>query len=291
MIPTVTYSSALPETEHPFGKAYDIQGYQVPGAESLTITFDSASELNEETLFLVNAAGKGKAKSYHGEASSDDGSDCDCALFTLNGKKEHTITIDGDSAIFVLMENKKKDSYGYKVKNIDVKWKKGSEPGSVTTQGAVSGGAITTVKKKISIGLKEKISVKVAGGAYKSDKKKVVKVNKNGKVTGLKKGTAKVTVTSKKKKIIYTITVKKAPKKIKKVTPGKVKLKVKKTTKLKVTLPKGTASYKITYKTSNKKVAIVTNKGVIKAKKKGKCKITVKTYNGKKKTVKVTVKK
>lgn len=56
--------------------------------------------------------------------------------------------------------------------------------------------------------------------------------------------------------------------------------------KLKVTVkPKG----KITYKSSNKKVASVNKKGVITGKKKGSCKITVKC-NGAKKTVKVKVK-
>lgn len=41
---------------------------------------------------------------------------------------------------------------------------------------------------------------------------------------------------------------------------------------------------------SNKKVAKVTKNGVVKAVKKGKCKITVKTASGKKAVVKVTVK-
>ncbi len=283
VIPTVTYSTSLPESEHPFGKAYDIQGYHVAGAESLTVTFDAASELNEEELYVVNGAGKGMSECYHGEADSDDGYDCDCAKFCMNGEKEHTITIEGDRAIFLLTHNTKKDSYGYKVKSIDVKWAPGKEP--------ASGSAIKTVKKKISIGLKETVSVKAKNATYKSNKKKVAKVTKKGAVTGLKTGKAKVTVKTKTKKIIYTITVKKAPKKIQKVTPAKMKLKLKKKAKIKVKLPKGTASYNITYTTSNKKVATVTKKGVVKAKKKGKCKITVMTYNGKKKTVKVTVKK
>ena len=80
-------------------------------------------------------------------------------------------------------------------------------------------------------------------------------------------------------------------KKIKKVSPSKIKLKVKKTKKIKVTLPKNTASYKISFKSSNKKIDKVDSKGKVKALKKGKAKITVKTFNGKKKTIKVTVKK
>ena len=46
---------------------------------------------------------------------------------------------------------------------------------------------------------------------------------------------------------------------------------------------------KVTYKTSNKKVATVTNKGVVKGVKKGKAVITVKA-NGKTVKVKITVK-
>ena len=48
---------------------------------------------------------------------------------------------------------------------------------------------------------------------------------------------------------------------------------------------------KVTFKTSNKKVATVSSKGVVKAKKKGKATITVITKDGKKKaTCKVVVK-
>ena len=65
----------------------------------------------------------------------------------------------------------------------------------------------------------------------------------------------------------------------------------KKTKKIKVALPKNTASYKISFKSSNKKIVKVDSKGKVKALKKGKAKITVKTFNGKKKTIKVTVKK
>ena len=59
---------------------------------------------------------------------------------------------------------------------------------------------------------------------------------------------------------------------------------------MKVTLPKGTASYKITYASSKRKVATVDAKGKIKAKKKGKTTITVKTFNKKKMTFTLTVK-
>ncbi len=63
------------------------------------------------------------------------------------------------------------------------------------------------------------------------------------------------------------------------------------TYKIKVTFsPKNATNKKLSYKSSNKKVASVSKTGVIKAKKNGTAKITVKTVNGKKKTIKVTVK-
>ncbi|MBQ9014992.1 MAG: Ig-like domain-containing protein [Firmicutes bacterium] len=55
--------------------------------------------------------------------------------------------------------------------------------------------------------------------------------------------------------------------------------------------PSNAANKAVTWKSSNKKVATVTSKGVVKAKKKGKATITVTTKDGKKKaTCKITVK-
>ena len=79
-----------------------------------------------------------------------------------------------------------------------------------------------------------------------------------------------------------TITVKEP---VLKVSPTSVKLKKGKTyTLLARTVPVATA----TYSTSDKKIATVSNKGVIKGVKKGSCKISVKCH-GITKTVKVTV--
>lgn len=76
-----------------------------------------------------------------------------------------------------------------------------------------------------------------------------------------------------------------------KITKGKT-AKLKKGKKLKLTAvtdPEG-AQTTLTWKSSNKKVATVTQDGVVKGKKKGTAKITVTTSNGKKATIKVTVK-
>jgi uncharacterized protein YjdB len=79
---------------------------------------------------------------------------------------------------------------------------------------------------------------------------------------------------------------------VKKLVLNKKRVTLKKGKKynLTVTLNPVTATNKITWSSSNKKVATVTSKGVVKAKKKGKATITVKSSNGKKATCKVTVK-
>lgn len=74
------------------------------------------------------------------------------------------------------------------------------------------------------------------------------------------------------------------------VNKKRIVLKKGKKVKLKAKLKPANATEKVTFKSSNKKVAKVTKNGVVKAVKKGKCKITVKTASGKKAVVKVTVK-
>ena len=76
--------------------------------------------------------------------------------------------------------------------------------------------------------------------------------------------------------------LKKTTKKIK-LNRNKLTLKKGKTFKLKVTLTPKDSKDKIVYRTSNRKIAIVSKTGKIKAKKKGKVKITV--ISGKKKAV------
>ncbi|MGN0242628.1 MAG: Ig-like domain-containing protein [Lachnospiraceae bacterium] len=71
-----------------------------------------------------------------------------------------------------------------------------------------------------------------------------------------------------------------------------ITLKKGKKKKLKVAVTPSTASQKVSYKSSKKKVVSVTKTGVLKARKKGTAKITIKTQDGsnKKCTIKVTVK-
>ena len=128
--------------------------------------------------------------------------------------------------------------------------------------------------------------------SWTSSNKKIAKVDKNGMIKAAKKGTAKITVTLKSgKKATVTVKVQTSKVATSKITGLKSKVTVKKgkTLTLKPVLSPITSQDKITYKTSNKSVATVSSKGVIKGKKKGTAKITVKA--GKKSyVVTVTVK-
>lgn len=119
--------------------------------------------------------------------------------------------------------------------------------------------------------------------SYKSGNTKIFKVSKNGKITaGKKTGKAKLTITlasGLKKKV--TVKVQKADVKTMKITglDKTLKLKKGKKTTLEPTLKPFTSKQKITYTSSNKKIATVNAKGVVKAVKPGKAKITVKSGN------------
>lgn len=128
---------------------------------------------------------------------------------------------------------------------------------------------------------------------WKSSNTKIAAVNSKGKVTGKKVGKAKVTVTMKSgATATCTVKVQKAKVVTKKLAISSKKLTLQKGKKATLTVTRNpvSATEKITWKSSNTKVATVTNKGVVKGKKAGKATITAKTSNGKKVTCKVTVK-
>ena len=124
---------------------------------------------------------------------------------------------------------------------------------------------------------------------FKSSKKSVIAVDKNGVMTAKKPGKATITVKAGSKKTTVKITVKQ-PATAVSLNKTAVTIKKGKTFKLKATLTPKNSTDKVTYKSSKKNVATVDKKGVIKAKKKGTATITVKTASGKKATCKVTVK-
>lgn len=149
--------------------------------------------------------------------------------------------------------------------------------------------------KKSTAALKAAVSAKGDSVAsWKSSNTKIVKVDSKGKLTATSKtGKATVTVTTKSgAKASCTVQVQKG-----KVTTKSISLSSKKMTLLKgksatlaVTRNPISATEKITWTSSNKKVATVSSKGKVTAKKAGTATITAKTSNGKKATCKVTVK-
>lgn len=146
---------------------------------------------------------------------------------------------------------------------------------------------ITAKVSQVYVGKKATIKVtktKVTGKVtFKSSNKKVATVNSKGVITGKKAGKAVITVKVGKYTKKLTVKVKKPSFKLVK---SFVKLKKGNKTTIRV---KAAPVSKVTYKTSNKKVATVNSKGVVTAKKKGTAKITVKC-NGITRTFKVTVK-
>ena len=152
-----------------------------------------------------------------------------------------------------------------------------------------------TFTPKVTMGKGDKVV------SWKSSNKKVASVDKNGKVKGLKAGkTATITVqlasglkksfkVKVQKKNVATKSLKVVDAATGKKVSSKVSLKRKQTLKLAATVSPITSKEKVKYSSSNKKVVSVSSKGVIKAKKKGKATITVKS--GKKTyKIKVTVK-
>ena len=161
--------------------------------------------------------------------------------------------------------------------------------------------AVRTVSlsdKKLTLGAGEKYQLNASIRPKNATDKKLtykasgnkVKVTGKGLVTAKKPGKAAITVKAQNgKKATVTITVKKAPKKVTLNAKKKI-LKVGKKYQIKAKLPKGTASCKLTYTSSKKKVASVTSTGKVTAKKKGSAVITVKNFKGKKAKLKITVK-
>lgn len=166
---------------------------------------------------------------------------------------------------------------------------------------AVAVKSVSLNKSKITLAGKKSYTLKATvapsnaankGVTWKSSKSSVAKVGTNGKVTGVKAGKAVITATTKSGKKIAKCTVTVKPVKAKKITLNKKARTIKKGKfyQLKATLKPSNTTDTVKWKTSNKKIATVSSKGVVKAKKKGKCTITARTTSGKKVTCKITVK-
>lgn len=157
-------------------------------------------------------------------------------------------------------------------------------------------------KKSVSVGVQDEFTLKATVKpsnatnrkvTWQSKNKKIATVTQKGMVKGKKIGKVTIIAKADGKSAKCTINVKPAPKKITLNAKSKT-LKKKKTFQIKIKkkTPSNSVSNKITYKTSNKKVATVSSTGKVKAIKPGKATITVTTCNKKARaTIKITVKK
>ena len=169
----------------------------------------------------------------------------------------------------------------------------------MTAMTAFAGSPYLKPKSKTLL-LNQAITIKVMNrGAnkvknWKSSKPSVVRVNQHGKIRGLRKGTAKISVKvgSKTLTCVVKVTIKKV--KSIKLSKSQANLQLGKTLKLGAKIYPADASIKsVKWKSSNTKIAVVTSKGEVVPKKTGTVTISATAKDGSKKVgkCKVTVTK
>lgn len=189
----------------------------------------------------------------------------------------------GSAVVTVTLASKKTASFKVTVQKAAVKTTKIT----TTTKSLTLAKGATYKKLASSIAVtpvtsKEKVT-------YSSSNKKVATVSSKGVIKAKKAGTAKITVKSGKKKVVVTVKVTGVKTTNLSGVPAAKNVSKGKSFKIKaIATPKNTDE-KITFKSSNKKVATVTSKGVVKGLKKGTATTTVQS-GSKKMTCKVTVK-
>lgn len=189
----------------------------------------------------------------------------------------------GSAVVTVTLASKKTASFKVTVQKAAVKTTKIT----TTTKSLTLAKGATYKKLASSIAVtpvtsKEKVT-------YSSSNKKVATVSSKGVIKAKKAGTTKITVKSGKKKVVVTVKVTGVKTTNLSGVPAAKNVSKGKSFKIKaIATPKNTDE-KITFKSSNKKVATVTSKGVVKGLKKGAATITVQS-GSKKMTCKVTVK-
>ena len=129
-----------------------------------------------------------------------------------------------------------------------------------------------------------------ASVTWRSSNEKYVKVDENGAIKGVKKGSAYIYAKTRNgKEARCKVTVKKAPSKVA-ISKKKLTLGAGQTEALTAKLPSGSASAEIDWISADTAVATVDEHGNITARSAGKVKITARTYNNKTAACTVTVK-
>lgn len=283
--PTLTgYAFAGWYTDKNCTNAYDFRS-KVTGNISLyakwniayTVSFDSngGSSIANQSVESNHTASKPANPSKTGFTFAGWFTDKDCTTaYDFSSK------VTGDITLYAKWDKIPDQSF-----NTPTKYKVSLNASSIPLQ---KGKSTTAVKATLTKG--DSIA------KWKSSNKKIATVDKHGKITAKKTGTATITVRTKKGATASVkvkvqngkVTTKELT--ITNVTDKKLTLKKGKTFKIKTSVTPITSPDKISYASSNKKIVTVDKKGNLKAVKKGTATITVKSG---KKTVKfkVTVKK
>ncbi len=157
--------------------------------------------------------------------------------------------------------------------------------------------SLTVSASRITIGNGEKVvlpikttpATSLSRLTYQSSDDSIVTVNQAGRVTGRKKGRAKITITAKNGlRKTLTVIVKNAPSKVS-LTAKRTVLKKGQNSRIAVRFNQGSASYLRRFSSSSPAVASVNAKGTIRARRKGYTWITLRCYNGKKGRVRIRV--
>lgn len=249
---------------------------------TVTVTTDVESVTLDKTEAIV---GKGASLTLVAAINPSNASDKSLTWVSSN---ESIATVDQNGTVT-----------GVKAGTADITVKAANDKSAVckvtVSQVTLNAKTVPLQVKTSTSALKATVSAKGDSVAsWTSSNTNIVKVNSKGKLTAAKKtGKATVTITTKSgAKASCTVKVQKG-----KVTTKSISLSSKKMTLLKgksatltVTRNPISATEKISWSTSNKKIATVNSKGKVTAKKAGTATITAKTSNGKKATCKVTVK-
>ncbi len=236
--------------------------------KAIWIQYSDNTEVNNNTI--TNASHDGIKLIYLGKASEISGN-------RINAYTNYGIDVVSDSIV-----RYQHDNYIYDYGND--KWLHVDEDSQ----------AVGFLVNKMYGGVNEKVNIISYGREdmekrYRSANKAIAKI-KSSQAVCRKKGSVTITVIQGEAKGDITLSVKKAPKKIK-LLKSKT-LKKGKTYQLLPTVNKAANCewYNYKYKSSNKKIASVSKTGLVKAKRKGKTTISVKTYNGVEKFITIKVK-
>ena len=254
---------------------------KVPGTIYLTASFLKMKTGQSTTAFKATGFSEGD---YVTAVTSNKPGTVKVTNVNKNGTFKLTAgKTKGSAVVTVTLASKKTASFKVTVQKAAVKTTKIT----TTTKSLTLAKGATYKKLASSIAVtpvtsKEKVT-------YSSSNKKVATVSSKGVIKAKKAGTAKITVKSGKKKVVVTVKVTGVKTTNLSGVPATKNISKGKSFKIKaIATPKNTDE-KITFKSSNKKVATVTSKGVVKGLKKGAATITVQS-GSKKMTCKVTVK-